>query len=861
MTKRIFDILIAFLGLMLCAPLFIVIALLIKLTSPGPVFFKQTRMGKRFRNFSIYKFRTMFWDAPRTGAQITVSEDPRITKVGKWLREFKLDELPQLINVLKGEMSLVGPRPEVPRYVEMFKDRYEGILTVPPGITDLASLKYIDESALLSQSDKPEEEYIGKILPEKIRLATVYIQHAGVFFDLLIIAQTVFKLMHVQVVLFKLPEVDPDFEERPAGYVATLRRITIKYRRALIVSFDLVLIVLAHYWAFWLRFDGSIPDRDWELFLEMLPWLLAIRGIAFFIFRLNEGLWRYVSIWDFRNIVGGVFSSTLAFYAVTRWGFSLVSYPRSIFIIDSVLLIGFLIGIRLPFRLYREADFAKGKKKVLIVGAGDTGEGIVRELKADSSNDCEAIGFVDDDPSMVGQRIHGIKVLGTRKDLPKILSQHQPQEVLVALPETNPAAIREVLSALESSKVPIKRLPNLKDFLDGKITISQIRNLAIEDLLARPPVGLRPQAVRHLIQGKRVFVTGAGGSIGSELCRQIAAFHPEILVLYERYENSLYTIASEMSDSGYTSVIYPVIGDITDVSRVHSTLDQYRPDIIFHAAAHKHVPLMELNPGEAIKNNILGTHTMVEAADLFGVERFVLISTDKAVNPFNVMGATKRGAELVVQSMARESRTSFHTVRFGNVLGSNGSVVPRFQEQIKAGGPVTVTHPEVRRYFMLIPEAVHLVLQAAALGEQGALYVLEMGEQVKLLDLAKNLIQLSGFVPEKEISITFTGLRPGEKLEEELVGTEENAEPSSVDKVLRIRSRVQLDIELLNGTLKEFRKADALSNPRWAIEQLQQFIAGSRLSSPPEKIDMPRKNGSKYAAGGHSGLVRVRRSH
>lgn len=372
--------------------------------------------------------------------------------------------------------------------------------------------------------------------------------------------------------------------------------------------------------------------------------------------------------------------------------------------------------------------------------------------------------------------------------------------------------------------VRIKTLPNLGDILEGKVTISHIRDMAIEDLLQRPPVGLDPQPVRKLIVGRRVLVTGAGGSIGSELCRQIVELHPAALILYERHENSLYTIAGELADRGHSGVTHGVLGDITDVPRLQETLKTFRPDIIFHAAAHKHVPLMELNPGEAFKNNVLGTRLVADAAAQFGVEYFVLISTDKAVNPSSVMGATKRVAELVVQEMATRSQTRYLTVRFGNVLGSNGSVVPRFQKQIKAGGPVTVTHPEVRRYFMLIPEAVTLVLQAAALGEQGAIYVLEMGGQIKLLDLARNLIRLSGHVADKNIPIKFIGLRPGEKLEEELVGECERAVPSAVDKILRIQSEQFFDPKTMAQMLSKVEDVKVLSHSPSVIELLQQLV-------------------------------------
>ena len=824
MMKRSFDILIASLGLVVCAPLLVLMAFAIKLDSRGPVLFKQVRIGKNFRRFHIYKFRTMTNDAEQKGGSITVGGDPRITRVGKILRQYKLDELPQLINIVKGEMSLVGPRPEVPHYVEVFKEGYQTILEVPPGLTDLASLKFIEESAILEKAEKPEVEYVQKILPEKIRLATIYVQHASFLFDLVIIAQTLLTLVRVRVVIFEIPDFSPPATSYANGHRVSLRRLSLQYRRPVVLMLDLMLIILANFLAFWLRFDGQLPMHAQQLFVTMLPWVVLIRGISFALFRLNEGLWRYTSIWDLQNIVTGVLSSTLVLYTLVHFGFSLTSYPRSVFIIDSVLLIGFLVGIRLPFRFYREHGLWTQKKRILVLGAGDAGEQIVREMKANPSYHYDPIGFVDDDPSLVGQRIHGVKVLGTREELLPILANEHPQEVVVAMPGTKPIVLREIISKLEAFKIPIKTLPNIQDVLDGKVTVSQIRSLAVEDLLPRPPVGAQPQSVHQLIKGKRVLVTGAGGSIGSELCRQIVEFHPQDLIMYERYENSLYSIANELVDRGYPSLVHSVIGDITDAPHLCATMREFSPDIVFHAAAHKHVPLMELNPGEALKNNVLGTRTVVEVANQTGVERLVLISTDKAVNPSSVMGATKRAAELVVQDMARRSGTRFLTVRFGNVLGSNGSVVPRFQEQIKAGGPVTVTHPAVKRYFMLISEAVHLVLQAATLGEQGATYVLEMGEQIKLVELARNLIRLSGFVPEKEIPITFVGLRPGEKLEEELVGDNEKAEPSPVPKILQIRSQTLPNLTQFSKKIVEFEQKVALSEPGFAVQYLQQIV-------------------------------------
>ena len=839
--KRTFDVLAALVGILVLWPLFVVAAVLIKLDSPGPVFYKQVRVGQGLRPFFIRKFRTMVEHAASNGKQLTIGQDKRITRVGGFLRQYKLDELPQLLNILEGDMSVVGPRPEVPRYVELFRSQYSKILTVRPGLTDLASLKYVDEAAILARSSNPEEEYTNTILPEKIRLAELYVHHSSFLFDLAIIVQTLLCLMKIPVVLCEIPglPVPPMKIQSTSG--ATMKGLILKWRRPLVVILDIGLIVLANYLAFWLRFDGAIPGTLTEGFLKSLPWLVGIRGAAFALFRLNQGLWRYTSVWDFQNILIGVSSSTLAFYGWVHWGMGNVEYPGSIYVIDSVLLVCLLTGVRLSSRLLRERIIYRHKKKVLIIGAGDSGERIVREMKTQGSYSYQAIGFIDDDESLRNQRIHGVKVLGTRKDLLTILKEKRPTEVVLALNQAKPVLVREIISVLEPFKLSIKTVPSMNDLLVGKSVVSQIRRLDIADLLPRAPVTLDAEVMRRMVSGKRVLITGAGGSIGSELSRQVAALRPDALILYERHENSLYNISKEFDDKGYSSLVLPIIGDVTDVRRFSITLDKHRPSIVFHAAAHKHVPLVELNPAEAVKNNCMGTRIAADLAHRFEVERFVLVSTDKAVNPSSVMGATKRVAEMIVQSMARCSHTSFLTVRFGNVLGSNGSVLLRFQEQIQAGGPVTVTHPAIRRYFMLIPEAVHLVLQAASLGEQGAIYTLDMGEQIRVLDLARNLIRLSGFVPGEEIPIRFIGLRPGEKLYEELVGEGEVAEPSQIERIFRVRIIAPVDLQSLEERLTTLEAAGHLKNSAWMMEQLRELVPTFRLPEgegiPPEQAD------------------------
>jgi FlaA1/EpsC-like NDP-sugar epimerase len=561
-----------------------------------------------------------------------------------------------------------------------------------------------------------------------------------------------------------------------------------RHRRALVVLAQVVLSAAANYLAFLLRFDGTLPDVHVRPFLQGLPILLALRTAAFTVFRLHQGLWRYASVWDLQNIIGAVSLSSVAFALVVNVFVDLGPYPRSIHIIDSMLLIVMLGGVRMLRRVYHEFDRFQTERRVLIFGAGDAGEMIVRDMKNNRFYNCDPIGFVDDDIEKVGRSIHGVPVLGTREDLAKILEEEQPHEVIVAIPRAEPAQIRSIVRSLEPFKVPIKTLPNLSDVLAGRVELKQIRNLSLEDLMARRPIGLDHEPVRNLVNGRRVLVTGAGGSIGSELSRQLAVLGPSHLIVLDRYENTLFELCTSL---GYatTCAFTPVIGDICDDHRMDRVFATMRPDIVFHAAAHKHVPLMETNPTEAVKNNVAGTRILSAAAMRHEVSEFVLISSDKAVNPSSVMGATKRVAELIVRSYASQSSTRFMAVRFGNVLGSNGSVAGIFERQIARGGPVTVTHPEMRRYFMLIPEAVSLVLHAAATQDTSTIFALDMGEQIRLVDFARTMIRLAGFVPEEEIAITYSGIRPGEKLSEELWEDGEISETSAVAEVFRVRSK------------------------------------------------------------------------
>lgn len=561
----------------------------------------------------------------------------------------------------------------------------------------------------------------------------------------------------------------------------------LRHRSLLVVGIQLGLIAAANLTAFALRFDGDIPPFYGRLLLQGLPIILVVYWLSLFLFGIQHGLWRYVGLHDLGRILwASVAGSVVSFgilHGLLRW----VAYPRSVIILTGLLSGLYLAGIRLAVRWFREwmQVWSPMARRVLIVGAGNASELLVRDMLTDAGYHYRPVGLIDDDPIKRRMKIHGVPVVGKIEEIPDLVRRLLVHEIIVAIPTASNTLKQKILAASEGFKVPIKILPNVKQLLADPAALRQIRPMSLEDLLQREPVQTDRQELHVLLEGKRVLVTGAGGSIGSELCRQIALYKPAMLVLFERYENGLHALDLELRSKFPLVKIVPAVGDVTVPERVNEVLAQTKPELIFHAAAHKHVPLMEVNPKEAVRNNVLGTKMVAEAALAAGVERFVLISTDKAVNPTSVMGATKRVAEEFIQSLNRNGQTKFTVVRFGNVLGSNGSVVPLFTEQIRTGGPVTVTHPDIKRFFMTIPEAVQLVLQASVLGHGEDVFVLDMGEQIKVADLAKNMIVLSGLVPDQDIRIVYTGLRPGEKLFEELFEETEQVEPTSHPKIQR----------------------------------------------------------------------------
>lgn len=566
----------------------------------------------------------------------------------------------------------------------------------------------------------------------------------------------------------------------------------VRHRRTVVTLIHLLQAAFTNYLAFVLRFEFVVAPAYVQHLKLYLPALLIIRLVSYLSFGLYKDLWRYSSVNDLVKIVKSTTVGSVLFLIVVRYLFGDIAYPRSIYVIDWLLLIMMSGGSRLFIRVFREYTQSEiSGKRVLIIGAGDAGEMIVRDMKNNPKNSYDPIGFIDDNPRKKGLSIHGVPIFGPRSMLKVLIEKYSPKEILIAMPSAGQRNINEIYELCKPFNIQIKTLPAMRDIINGNVTVSQIKPLSLEDLLQREPVRTDIESVKQYVQGKTVLVTGAGGSIGAELSRQIFEYGPSRLILFDRYENGLFQIDRELNERKPASLqagkpessIVTFVGDMRDRAGLDLLFSRHKPQIVFHAAAHKHVPLMEHNPIEAVKNNIFGTKNLLEFSAAHGVAEFVMISTDKAVNPTSIMGATKRVAEMLTIGMKGNSSTKFLVVRFGNVLGSNGSVVPIFREQVQRGGPLTVTHREMKRYFMLIPEAVSLVLIAAASGEDGHIYVLDMGEQIPIVSLAENLIRLSGFVPHEDIRIEFTGLRPGEKMYEELFDISEEMVHTSHEKL------------------------------------------------------------------------------
>ncbi len=596
--------------------------------------------------------------------------------------------------------------------------------------------------------------------------------------------------------------------------VELLKKYQIWLKRVFVACFDVLSICFSAFFALLLRFDLSwsgIEARYLDAAWDYLPFNIVITLIIFWIFRLYHSLWSYAGMTEMQNILSAcVLSSAVQFIAVhllrgIGQGYPL---PRAYYFLYCGVLLVCVAGSRFLYRAIRlyliNRSDGGSVTRVMVVGAGDTGHMIIREILNSSQIRMKICCVIDDDKSKKGSYVHGIKVVGTRDDILASVEKHHIQEIIIAIPSATRTAIKELVAICKETECQLKITPGMDEIVNGQVSMDLLRDVSVEDLLGREPVRTDIDSIMGYVKDKVVMITGGGGSIGSELCRQIAGHQPKQLVIVDIYENNAYDIQQELK------MTYPdldqvvLIASVRNTKRIDEIFSTYRPNLVYHAAAHKHVPLMEDSPNEAIKNNVLGTWKVVQAADKYNVDKFVLISTDKAVNPTNVMGASKRICEMIVQTWNKRSKTDFVAVRFGNVLGSNGSVIPLFKKQIAAGGPVTVVHPDIIRYFMTIPEAISLVLQAGAYAKGGEIFVLEMGKPVKILDLATNLIKLSGLTPGEDIEIIFTGLRPGEKLYEELLMEEEGMQETA-NKLIHIGKPIELDEELFVRQLAELK--------------------------------------------------------
>ena len=767
MIKRTLDFLIALMAIPFLTPLFFFTALLVRIDSSGPIIFKQKRVGRKGKLFTIYKFRTMVDDAQSMGPAITAQNDPRITQIGNILRWLKLDEFPQVFNVLKGDMSFVGPRPEIPEIVEKYSQEEKGVLEVRPGIIGPSQIQNRDESSMLHEKENVEDFYQKHILPEKLKTDLAYAKKESLIQDILLLFGGMGRLFLTSIKWRYI------FESR---------------RRLMFLISDLVVSVFSFWAAFALRFELLIPDQEWSAFLRIIPFIIILRAPCFVYFGLYQTLWQYLGIQELLAIIKAVSVGSLLIPFIPFF-MQMDFFPRSVLIIDWLLLMVILGGSRVVFKLTVEKlkrPRFDHRKNVLIVGAEDMGELLVREFIKKPTLGYRPIGFLDDDSEKVGVRIHGVKVMGKVSQLAQVVRLKKADEVIIALPQTSGKQIQKIIKDCRRLNLTCQTLPQETFLMPSQSIPSRLRPVDISDLLGRELIQADLSGIQDFFRDKRILITGAGGSIGSELVRILFQNHPEELIVVDSSENNLYDVETDLNEKPSQTNVVSYLRDVTHREEMEKIFKRHKPQIVYHAAAFKHVPMMEANVSKAVLNNIGGTKVMADLARAYQTDYFIMISTDKAIRPKSVMGVTKRISELYAQSL-KGKKTRFLAVRFGNVFNSKGSVVPLFKKQIENGGPITITSPDVTRYFMDLSEAVFLVLEATRLGTDSEIFVLDMGKPVRIIDLAKNLVQLAGLPPEN-FPIRYTGLRPGEKMQEDLELSSEEAVPTSNKKIKIWRS-------------------------------------------------------------------------
>jgi FlaA1/EpsC-like NDP-sugar epimerase/lipopolysaccharide/colanic/teichoic acid biosynthesis glycosyltransferase len=822
-VKRFGDVVVAALLLLMLSPVLAIIAALIRVDEPGPVIHRGLRTGQGGRPFTVLKFRSMTL-APMPRQEITVSNDPRVTRIGRFLRASKLDELPQLFNVLRGEMSLVGPRPESPHYTAYYTPEQQQVLSVRPGITGAAQIYFPHEEELLNGPD-PEQLYITLVMPAKLAIDLEYVRYWSLWLDLKLIFLTLVAIVH--------PVAPPPLRSQPApatqhhrlegtnggtmslnnrpgfssppaeelqgaarlrAWVAyhVIRRIR---EYGFVVVLDVFLVTAAFELATVLRFVNT-PYLTSQLRMQFLPNLLAavIYAVFAYLFGLQRRLWRYASIKD-----GLALIPPLGIMLVILGALDLIHtpngrlYPISIGI-GGTLFAFLLLGTArvLPRIIYTSQVVppAGQTTRVLIVGAGQAGAALGARFLVNNRQGYRLINFLDDDSSKWYRRIHGVRILGPIETLPELVEKEQIDLIAIALPAAGAERIGQIIALCQQTSASVKILQGLDQMFGGQAESSYLRPVDVADLLGREVIPLQSDEAHQMLRDTMILVTGAAGSIGSELCRQLLSYAPATVLALDINETGLFDLAESLHAHPYANKLRLRIGDVTDTASMDQLFASERPDFVFHAAAYKHVPLLEDHPDQALRTNVLGTYHLARLARQHGVGCFVFISSDKAAAPVNVLGASKRLGELVVQALAQEGTgsTRFCGVRFGNVIGSRGSVVPTFLKQIEHKGPVTITDAAVTRYFMTIPEACGLVILASTMGDSGGMFLLDMGEPVRIVDLAEKMIRLQGLRVGTDIPIVYTGLRPGERLHEVLSAPDEELLPTRYPKILQIGS-------------------------------------------------------------------------
>ncbi|HLW01592.1 MAG TPA: SDR family NAD(P)-dependent oxidoreductase [Ktedonobacterales bacterium] len=895
-VKRFVDVAVAALLLLALSPVFAIIAGLIRLDEPGPVFHRGLRAGRNGRPFAVFKFRSMTL-APMPRQEITVSNDPRVTRIGRFLRATKLDELPQLFNVLRGEMSLVGPRPESPHYVAYYTAEQQQVLSVRPGITGAAQIYFPHEEELLN-GPNPEQLYIRRVMPAKLAIDLDYVRYWSLWLDLKLIVLTLVAIVrpvapsplraqptsplraqpapaaqhhHLEgrnggtmslnnTKGFSSPPEEPSSPEQLQG-TARLRawfayHIIRRIREyGIVVILDIILVTAAFELATLLRFVNT-PYLTDQLRIQFPANLLAglIYAIFAYLFGLQRRLWRYASIKD-----GLALLPPLGIMMVAIAALDLIHTPNGRLYPISIAIGGGLFAFLLlgtarvvPRIIYTSQVVppAGQSTRVLIIGAGQAGAALASRFLVNNRQGYRLINFLDDDTSKWYRRIHGVRILGPVESLPEIVEKQQIDLIAIALPAAGVERIGQILALCQQTSASVKILQGLDQMLGGQSEASFLRPVDVADLLGREVVPLQSDEAHRMLRDKLILVTGAAGSIGSELCRQLLGYAPAMVMALDTNETGLFDFAESLHAHPHADRLRLRIGDVTDTASMDHLFATERPHFVFHAAAYKHVPLLEDHPDQALRTNVLGTYHLARLARKHGVGCFVFISSDKAAAPVNVLGASKRLGELVVQALAREEAgsTRFCGVRFGNVIGSRGSVVPTFLKQIEHKGPVTITDEAVTRYFMTIPEACGLVILASTMADSGGMFLLDMGEPVRIVDLAEKMIRLQGLRVGVDIPIVYTGLRPGERLHEVLSAPDEELLPTSYHKILQIGSdgktpalstleawmeeleqcwQQEGDKALLQTRLKELTRANPLISP---VETRQSVDAATRGS-------------------------------